>query len=250
MRFAAMLTRANTLVVVPALNEELSIGEIIEHLHRERFTVLVINDGSTDQTSLVAKHHGALIIDLPYNMGVGGALRVGFQVAIERGYEAVVQVDADGQHPVSSIQNLLDEANSSGAHLVVGSRFITDGTTMDVGLVRRMVMKYLARSASRATGVKITDSSSGFRLIRNPLLEQFSRSFSANYLGDTYEALVSAGRAGYMVREIPAAMMPRKVGVSSASLIQSVQFTLKGVAVSVLRLLPHIERLDRHVGPR
>jgi glycosyltransferase involved in cell wall biosynthesis len=243
-----MLTSANTLVLVPALNEQSSIGAVIEQLHREGFTVLVMNDGSTDQTSLVAKSHGAIVLDLPYNMGVGGALRVGFQVAIERGYEAVVQVDADGQHPVSSIQNLIDEANASGAHLVVGSRFIADGTTMNVGFTRRMVMRFLAWSASRATGVDITDSSSGFRLIRNPLLEQFSRSFSANYLGDTYEALVSAGRAGYAVREIPAAMMPRRVGVSSASLIQSIQFTLKGVAVSVLRLHPHIKRLDRQTG--
>ena len=236
-----MLRKDNTLVIVPALNEEGSIGQVLSELSRSGFQTLVVNDGSTDRTSEVARNHGAMVLDLAYNMGVGGALRAGFQVAVAYGYEAVIQVDADGQHPVTSIESLIIESNSSGAHLVIGSRFISHDTTMDVTGTRRLAMRLLAKSASRATGTTITDSSSGFRLIRNPLLREFSRSFSANYLGDTYEALISAGRAGYKVCEIPAAMRQRAVGKSSASVVQSVQFTLKGLGVSVLRLHSHLQ---------
>jgi len=231
-----VLTRENVLIVVPALNEELSLGFVLDNLHLQAFSVLVVNDGSTDETSSVARRHGAKVLDLPFNMGVGGALRAGFQVAVDRGFQAVIQVDADGQHPTDSIDRLIDEANATGAHLVLGSRFRADDTTMGVASTRRLVMRVLAWSASRATKTEITDSSSGFRLIREPLLCQFSQSFSANYLGDTYEALISAGRAGYVVREMPAAMKERVIGVSSASVLQSIQFTLKGLSVALLRL--------------
>ena len=227
-----VLTRENVLVVVPALNEELSLGPVLDNLRSQAFQVLVVNDGSTDGTVSVARRHGVMVLDLPYNMGVGGALRAGFQVAVDTGFQAVVQVDADGQHPADSIDRLIDEANSSGAHLVIGSRFRSDDTTMGVATTRRLVM---------ATRTEITDSSSGFRLIQEPLLRQFSQSFSANYLGDTYEALISAGRAGYVVREVPAAMKERVVGVSSASVTQSIQFTLKGLAVALLRLHARVE---------
>jgi len=239
-----MLTSDEVLVVVPALNEAASIGPVLADLRAEGLAVLVVSDGSTDDTAQIARRAGALVLDLPYNMGVGGALRAGFQVAVERGFEAIVQVDADGQHPVQSIRRLIESANMLGAHMVIGSRFISDGTTMDVSTTRRLVMQVLARSASRATNTKITDSSSGFRLIRNPLLKQFSIEFSANYLGDTYESVISAGRAGYVVREIPAPMEDRTAGVSTASWIQSVQSTLKGLGISAFRLHSRIEPFD------
>ena len=97
-------------------------------------------------------------------------------------------------------------------------------------------MRVLARSASIATGVPITDATSGFRLIQQPLLGEFAKTFPAYYLGDTYEAIVSAGRAGYQVREIPAALLPREVGESSASIAQAVKFTLKSLSVAILRI--------------
>jgi hypothetical protein len=107
---------------------------------------------------------------------------------------------------------------------------------MKLNKVRRATMNTLARSASKATGVKITDSTSGFRLIRNPLLERFSRNFATNYLGDTYEALIAAGRSGYKVHEIPAPITDRLSGVSSSSSIKSIGQTLKVVTVALLKL--------------
>ena len=95
-----MLTSDQVLVIVPALNEEASIGRVLGDLKAEGFAVLVVSDGSTDLTADISRQSGALVLDLAYNMGVGGALRAGFQVAVERGFEAIVQVDADGQHPV------------------------------------------------------------------------------------------------------------------------------------------------------
>ena len=234
------VTAANTLVVVPALNEESSLASVIAEIKSCGYEVLVINDGSTDGTADVAHASGARLLDLPINLGVGGALRAGFKYACERNFQAVVQVDADGQHPADEIVHLLNEANSSGAHLVIGSRFLSDATSMEVGRVRRFVMRLLARSATNATQSPITDATSGFRIIQQPLLTEFSRTFAVNYLGDTYEALIAAGRAGYVVREIPAALRPRQNGESTASLVQAVTFTLKGLAVTALRIHPRI----------
>ena len=234
------VTAANTLVVVPALNEESSLASVIAEIKSCGYEVLVINDGSTDGTADVAHASGARLLDLPINLGVGGALRAGFKYACERNFQAVVQVDADGQHPADEIVHLLNEANSSGAHLVIGSRFLSDATSMEVGRVRRLVMRLLARSATNATQSPITDATSGFRIIQQPLLTEFSRTFAVNYLGDTYEALIAAGRAGYVVREIPAALRPRQNGESTASLVQAVTFTLKGLAVTALRIHPRI----------
>ena len=234
------VTAANTLVVVPALNEESSLASVIAEVRSCGYEVLVINDGSTDGTADVARASGARLLDLPINLGVGGALRAGFKYACERNFQAVVQVDADGQHPADEIVHLLDEANASGAHLVIGSRFLSDGTSMEVGRVRRFVMRLLARSATNATQSPITDATSGFRIIQQPLLNEFSRTFAVNYLGDTYEALIAAGRAGYVVREIPAALRPRLNGLSTASIAQAVSFTLKGLAVTALRIHPRI----------
>ena len=234
------ITAANTLVVVPALNEESSLASVIAEVRSCGYEVLVINDGSTDGTADVARASGARLLDLPINLGVGGALRAGFKYACERNFQAVVQVDADGQHPADEIVHLLDEANASGAHLVIGSRFLSDGTSMEVGRVRRFVMRLLARSATNATQSPITDATSGFRIIQQPLLNEFSRTFAVNYLGDTYEALIAAGRAGYVVREIPAALRPRLNGLSTASIAQAVSFTLKGLAVTALRIHPRI----------
>ena len=240
-----LITAANTLVVVPALNEESSLASVIAEIKSCGYQVLVINDGSTDGTADVARASGARLLDLPINLGVGGALRAGFKYACERNFQAVVQVDADGQHPANEIVQLLNEANTSGAHLVIGSRFLSNGTSMKVGRVRRFVMRLLARSASNATQSPITDATSGFRVIQQPLLTEFSRTFAVNYLGDTYEALIAAGRAGYMVREIPAALRPRQNGESTASLVQAVTFTLKGLAVTALRIHPRIRTIRK-----
>lgn len=230
------ISKEQVLVIVPAFNEAASISTVLESLVRHGYSVLVVNDGSTDDTLKIAVEFGVTVLDLPINLGVGGALRAGFQFAVRNGFDAIVQIDADGQHPVSHIEDLIRAANDTDAHLVLGSRFLGQAISMELGIIRRSTMKVLARSASKATGTKITDSTSGFRLIRNPLLEKFSSNFASNYLGDTYEALIAAGRSGYRVHEIPAPITDRMNGVSSSSALKSTGQTLKVLTVALLKL--------------
>ena len=230
------ISKENTLVIVPAFNEAGSISDVLTELKSFNYQVLVVSDGSSDGTSDISRSMGIRVLDLPLNLGVGGALRAGFRFAVKEKYSAIVQIDADGQHPAGEIENLIAAANGNQAQLVIGSRFLSDGTSMKVGIIRRLVMRVLARSSSRATGTNITDTTSGFRIICEPLLTKYAMSFPTNYLGDTYEAVVAAGRSGYKVIEIPAAMRERTSGESTASIAQSVRFTVKGLIVALLRL--------------
>ncbi len=230
------ISKDNLLVIVPAFNEAGSISEVLMELKPFGYNVLVVSDGSKDATPEIARALGVRVLELPLNLGVGGALRAGFRYAVKEKYKAVVQVDADGQHPADEIADLVAAANENGAHLVIGSRFLSEGTSMEVGITRRLVMRILARSSSRATGINITDTTSGFRIICEPLLTKYAISFPTNYLGDTYEAVVAAGRSGYKVIEIPAALRERTSGESTASIAQSVRFTVKGLVVAALRL--------------
>ena len=231
-----MLDKSNVLVMVPALNEEASVGQVLADLQDNGFHVLLISDGSLDETANIGRRVGAKVLELPINLGVGGALRAGFKFAVLRGYRAVVQVDADGQHPVEEIENLIRATNEQDAHMVIGSRFLMDEMTMEVSGIRRLAMRVLSRTASSATGTSITDSTSGFRLIQQPLLGEFAQQFANNYLGDTYESVISAGRGNYKVVEIPAGLLPREHGESTASTGSAVKFTLKGLGVATVGL--------------
>ena len=224
------------LVVVPAWNEQASIAKVISELKTRGFDVLVVDDGSTDKTSFIARQNGAITIRLPFNLGVGGALRCGFKYAVQHGYQAVVQCDADGQHPVDHIELLISTATQGNFHMVIGSRFLNDEGRMDLSLIRRLAMRILSRSASRACKTLITDATSGFRVITVPLLNELAEKLPAYYLGDTYEALVSSGRAGYRIREIPAPLMEREHGKSSAHPVKAAQLAVKAILSAILHV--------------
>lgn len=217
---------------MPALNEQESIADVVMSVRQSGFEILVIDDGSSDQTFVKAKSAGARVIDLSMNLGVGGALQSGFSYAIRNKFEAVVQLDADGQHPVSGISLLIETANSSNADIVLGSRFLDSKTEMRISKIRRIAMWILRVVASRACKTKISDSSSGFRLIRNPLLSQFAKSFPSHYLGDTFEALVVSGRKNYKVVEISAPFSEREFGDSSATSWASILLIFRALVVT------------------
>jgi glycosyltransferase involved in cell wall biosynthesis len=224
------------LVVVPAWNEQASIAKVISELKTRGFDVLVVDDGSTDKTSSIASQSGAITIRLPFNLGVGGALRCGFKYAVKHGYDAVVQCDADGQHPVDHIDLLISTATEGKFHMVIGSRFLNDEGLMELSLIRRLAMRILSRSASRASKTLITDATSGFRVIATPLLNELAEKLPAYYLGDTYEALVSSGRAGYRIREIPAPLMEREHGKSSAHPVKAARLAVKAILSAILHV--------------
>jgi len=200
------------LVVTPAHDEEASVGLVVEGIRALGFRSLVVDDGSSDNTSQVARAAGATVLSLPINLGVGAALRAGFRYAVQHGFKRVVQLDADLQHPPEAIPLLL-EAADRGADLVVGSRF---GSGYDPG-PRRAAMRLLSVVVSRRIGVRITDPTSGFKAVSEPLLSEFARSYPSEYLGDTVEALLQAGAFGASVVEIPVPMQPRLVGTPTTT---------------------------------
>ena len=238
-----MLQKADVLVVVPAFNEAASITKVLLDIRICGFDTLVVDDGSTDDTAAVARQSQTQVVSLPLNSGVGGALRCGFRYAVENGYSAIIQCDADGQHLSQHLDDLLEASNVSGSHMVIGSRFRSAQNTLDPSTPRRFAMWWLARVARFATGHPITDSTSGFRIIRQPLLGEFAQHLPPYYLGDTFEALVVAGRFGYTVEEIGVAMAPRLSGSSSASSGRAIVLIGKSLATVLLGLHFRIRRL-------
>jgi len=237
-----MSTDRKILIVVPAWNEEQSISTVVEGLIAAGYEVLVIDDGSTDRTPLVARSAGAIVLRLPFNLGVGAALRAGFRFAVQNGFDTVVQCDADGQHPAEYISHLINALDVGGFHMVIGSRFLGQSELMELSRIRRFAMAILRRSATKAARTSITDATSGFRAICSPLLEEFSMKLPPYYLGDTYEALVSAGRAGYRIAEIPAPLRPREFGQSSAN-------PLKASVLVVKALLSVVMSIHQRIAP-
>ncbi|MDP9334165.1 MAG: glycosyltransferase family 2 protein [Actinomycetota bacterium] len=218
------------LVVIPAFNEERSVGRVVARVRALGYPALVADDGSIDRTAEVAEQEGAVVLRLPVNLGVGGALRCGFRYAVTHGYRVVVQCDADEQHDPAQIANLLDALYTESADLVIGSRFAAGRQPYDMGRIRRVVMRRLARMASRRTGVRITDATSGFRAIGGNLLGAFASTYPTEYLGDTIESLARAGRGGYRVVEVPVEMRARDHGVSTASSLASAWYLIRVVA--------------------
>ena len=225
------MNRQNLLVVVPALNEQESISAVIAAVKSAGFQVLVVDDGSSDETYSIAKRSGAQVMELSMNLGVGGALQSGFAYAVANGFDAVVQVDGDDQHSAESIEKLIAAANSTNADMVIGSRFLDDASSMKLPIVRRIGMAILRSYASSSCRTKITDSSSGFRLIRNPLLAEFAKSFPSHYLGDTFEALTVSGKKNYKVIEIPAPFRERQFGKSSSTSLLSLFLVFRALFV-------------------
>ena len=229
------MTDANALVIVPALNEEATVGEVVGSLRSDGHDVLVVDDGSTDDTARVARVAGARVVRLPINLGVGGALRLAFREAVRLGYGAAVQCDADGQHDPKQVAGLLETLHNGDFDLVIGSRFAGDEPGYWVAPHRRIAMRILARVASSATRTEISDPSSGFRAVGPRLLPVFARSYPADYLGDTVEALVEAGRAGFRVGEIPVTMNERRGGEASASGGAAAWYTLRVLVIIAAR---------------
>jgi len=233
-----------TLVVVPALNEEGSVGSVVAALRAGGFDVAVVDDGSSDRTADLARAAGAAVLRLPFNLGVGGALRCGFRYAVDHGYDLVVQCDADGQHPPAQVRKLVEVRASSGAHLVIGSRFLPGAGAYELGGVRRRTMRLLSWMVRRFGKVAVLDTTSGFRCIAQPLLGEFARTYPVHYLGDTFEALLAAGKGGYRVIEVPVEMRERSHGTPSTSAFRSVVLVGRVVLVTLMGISFRIRPWD------
>jgi glycosyltransferase involved in cell wall biosynthesis len=204
-----------TLVIIPAKDEQDALPGVLADLHQAHpeLDVVVIDDGSTDATAKVAKAAGATVLSLPFNLGIGGALRCGFRYAQREGYGRAVQFDADGQHDSSQIATLF-AALDDGADMAIGNRFGGQSHTYQVGRVRARAMGLMRFVVRQFSGQRFTDTSSGFRAFDREVLEFFAREYPADYM-ESVEALLLATAAGFRVDEVPVRMHNREVGTPS-----------------------------------
>jgi len=229
------------LVVIPAFNEELSVADVVAEVRRKSpfCDVLVVDDGSTDATSIRAAEAGALVATLPFNLGVGGAMRTGYRFAFQHGYDIAIQVDADGQHDPASIPALVAALGAGdGADLVLGARFAGEGDYRVRG-PRAWAMRVLAAILSRSARTRLTDTTSGFRAAGRRAIALFAEHYPAEYLGDTIEALVIASRRGLVIRQVPVAMRARVAGTPSHGFAKSAIYLARaGIALVFAYLRP------------
>lgn len=238
-----------TLIIMPAWNEEKAIGATIRELREvvPDYDLLVVNDGSRDRTSHIAAQAGALVLDLPYNLGVGGAMRAGYKFAQRFGYERAIQVDADGQHDPRDIEAVLGGLEHS--NISIGARFAQTGTYTVRG-PRRWAMVMLAGIVGRLSRTRLTDVTSGFRAADATAIDQYSLHYPAEYLGDTIDSLVIAVRSGLTVSQVGVSMRPRQAGTPSNNPWKAAVYLVRSMFALFISLTRRpIDRARRQVIP-
>ena len=218
--------RVNALLIVPAYNEEASLPAVLQELREvaPQFDVVVVNDGSDDATGEIARSLGVPVLDLCFNVGIGGAVQTGFKYALQRGYGAAVQVDSDGQFPPDRIASLVSLVLDAGWDMVIGSRYLADSGYQGTAL-RRLGNFILSKLAGLFSRQKVTDATSGFRAYSGRALEYLARYYPADY--PEPEAIVFLARQGLRIREEPVEMRPRRGGVSSIGGLRPLSYMSK-----------------------
>jgi hypothetical protein len=214
------------LFVVPAYNEAASLPSVVGDLraHHPAADVVVVNDGSTDRTAEVARRLGVHLLDLPYNLGIGGAVQAGLLFADRWGYDVAVQVDGDGQHRADQVDILLDALADDATDVAIGSRFLGKAAYRAPAL-RRLGILILRLASSFVAGQKITDSTSGFRAYKRTAISFLARDYPHDY--PEPESVVTLCRRGFRVRELPVLMRERKAGRSSITPHRSIYYMAK-----------------------
>jgi glycosyltransferase involved in cell wall biosynthesis len=221
-----MTDSAKGLIIVPAYNEEDSLRLVLSELRAiaPQFDVIVVNDGSQDSTSAIAREMGYPVLDLCFNVGIGGAVQTGFRYALEKGYQVALQVDSDGQFPPDQIDKLAGLVLEEGWDMVIGSRFL-GGITYKGSRLRRLGNLILSRLCTLLSGQKITDSTSGFRSYSRRALEYLLGYYPADY--PEPEAIVFLAHGGLRIREEPVSMRRRQAGSSSIEGLKPLYYMVK-----------------------
>jgi glycosyltransferase involved in cell wall biosynthesis len=229
--------RPRVLVIVPAWNERDSVGATVREigLSNPDVDILVVDDGSGDDTADQAADAGAEVCRLPFNLGVGGAMRTGYRYALRHNYDVAVQIDADGQHDPRYLTAMV--ARLEDADIVIGARFAREGDPYVVRGPRRWAMVMLAKVISRLAHTPLTDVTSGFRVSGKRAIAVFAAHYPAEYLGDTVESLVIAIRTGCTVTQEPVDMRQRSAGVPSSSPFKAGVYLVRAVVALGLALV-------------
>jgi glycosyltransferase involved in cell wall biosynthesis len=230
------------LAIVPALNEERTVGRVVAEIHAvdPGCVVVVVDDGSNDRTGIVAEEAGALVLKLPFSLGIGGAVQTGFRYAFEHGFDVAVRVDGDGQHDASQLDRVLSPVLADEADIVVGSRFVgADGYRPSRS--RRLGIRILAWTVSRLVGQRVTDATSGFQAVNRRGIALFARHYPHDY--PEVEATVMVFRQQLRVVEVGVSMREREHGRSSITALQSIYYMIKvllalGVGIFRRELVP------------
>lgn len=221
-----MKTDMKTLVIIPAYNEETTVGKVIEKVQRKCpfADILVVNDGSLDLTSAVARQKGAFVLDLSHNLGIGAAMQSGYKFAYKRGYDVAVQCDADGQHRPGEIKKIVDVLFNEDVDMVVGSRYLRKKRFRSM-FFRRLGILVFSKILSFIIGQRLTDTTSGFRAVNREVIKSFARYYPDDY--PEPEAIVLLHREGFRIKEVSVNMNGRKGGSSSITGFRPVYYMIK-----------------------
>lgn len=224
------------LMIIPAYNEEKSILSVVENIKKVKtkdfmLDYIVVNDGSKDKTREVLIKNKLNFIDLPCNLGIGGAVQTGYKYAFYHDYDVAIQFDGDNQHDASFIPDLVTNIKK-GNDLVIGSRFVGDLSEFKSSKLRRMGINLLSGIIKICTGVKIYDVTSGYRACNKKLISYFANNYPVDY--PEPDSLVQVLKMKYKVREIPVIMHERKTGKSSINGFKSIYYMIKVILAIII----------------
>jgi glycosyltransferase involved in cell wall biosynthesis len=214
------------LVIIPVFNEEETLRGVIVGIRSflSQADILVVNDGSTDSTGSIAREEGVLVLEHPYNMGIGATMQTGFLYALRKGYDIAIQVDGDGQHHPAFLPSLVQPLLEGQCNLAIGSRYLSEGGFKST-LPRKVGIKFFSFLVRIFTTKRITDPTSGFRAMDRKTLELFSEEYPSDY--PEVEALISAYSKGLHFQEIPVTMRNRQGGASSIGILSALYYMAK-----------------------
>lgn len=220
------------MTVIPAYNEEKNIFRVVKSVktYHPEVDVVVVNDGSSDNTYSEAKRAGAYVIDLPQNLGIGGAVQTGYLYAYRNDYDAVIQIDGDGQHNPKDLKRLIEVLEKDEADMAIGSRFVKE-TEYKSSIMRKIGINFFSKFVSLVCGESFYDTTSGYRAVNKRVIELFSRYYPKDY--PEVETIVYAAKRGVRIREISVDMEKRQGGRSSITPIKSVYYMIK-VTLSII----------------
>ncbi len=229
------IMQESVLILIPAFNEEESLGRVLNELaglelSKWKISLCVINDGSQDRTAEIAEQFALTLINLPVNLGVGGAIRAGYRYAYLNKFSRVLHFDADGQHSAQHIERILDQLNFND--LVIGSRYL-DQNSYPAKLHVRTAQVILSLLMKLFHGLEISDPTSGFRASKGKLIEIYSKTYPINFLSDTIGSTIQAKHHGYRISEIFTPMTERRHGESSQGTFQRAKYFLLSMTLII-----------------
>lgn len=225
-----------SIVIIPAYNEEKSIEKTVEDIRRNapEFDYVIVNDCSKDNTLEICTQKELHVLNLPINLGIGGAVQTGYLYAYKNGYDFAVQFDGDGQHDAKFLHEMRDYMIEHKLDMLIGSRFIEKEGFQSSG-IRRFGIRYFSALIRLLTGAKITDPTSGMRMVDRDIIELYADSYPKDY--PEPESAVAVLNMGKTIAEYPVVMRERMEGVSSISPVRSIYYMVKVTLAILVEML-------------